>query len=119
MVKRRPALYEADNARLVRVLKALAHAQRFRMVEELAAAGELSCGQLAQKFELSQPTVSHHLKLLIDAGVIAARHQGQHHYLSVNAAVLDDVATLLPTRLSPAQSSPKPKRQPTKRRSRA
>ncbi|MCU1280205.1 MAG: sdpR 5 [bacterium] len=69
------------------------------MVQEIAAAGELSCGQLAGKFDLSQPTVSHHLKILLDAGVVVARHEGQHHFLSVNQTLLDEVAALLPARL--------------------
>jgi ArsR family transcriptional regulator len=119
MAKRPPprpaASDDPDSARVVRVLKALAHAQRFRMVAELAADGELSCGQLAQKFDLSQPTVSHHLKLLLDAGLIIARHQGPHHFLSVNGALLDELAALLPARLRP--SPPQPQRQ--RKRSRA
>jgi ArsR family transcriptional regulator len=113
MAKRARWLPTAERAQLVRVLKALAHGERFRMVEELAAAGELSCGQLAEKFDLSQPTVSHHLKLLLDAGVVVARHQGQHHFLSVNGALLDELAALLPARLNP---SPPPK--PSRKRSR-
>jgi DNA-binding transcriptional ArsR family regulator len=98
---KRPATPAAERAQLVRVLKALAHAQRFRMVEELAAAGELSCGQLAEKFDLSQPTVSHHLKILIDAGLLIARHHGPHHFLSVDGALLAELAALLPARLAP------------------
>jgi ArsR family transcriptional regulator len=105
----------ADSARLVRLFKALAHAQRFRMVEELAAAGELSCGQLAQKFDLAQPTVSHHLKLLLDAGIVVARHQGPHHFLSIDGALLDELAALLPARLR--RSHPQPERK--RKRSRA
>jgi ArsR family transcriptional regulator len=100
MPKRQPD----DDTRVVRVLKALAHARRFRMVQELAAAGELSCGQLAEKFDLSQPTVSHHLKILMDAGLVIARHQGQHHFLSVDHALLAELAALLPARLKPAKT---------------
>ena len=111
MTKRRPpGGDDLDSARVVRVLKALAHAQRFRMVEELAVGGELSCGELAQKFDLSQPTVSHHLKLLLDAGIVLARHQGPHHFLSVNGALLDELAALLPARLRPSHPQPERKR---------
>jgi ArsR family transcriptional regulator len=105
----RAAFPARDNSGLVRVLKALAHTRRFRMVEELAASGELSCGQLAEKFELSQPTVSHHLKILMDAGILTVRLQGQHHFLSVNEPVLEELAALLPARLRSAKSL-KPKR---------
>jgi ArsR family transcriptional regulator len=105
-----------DDGRLVRVLKALADGKRFRMVQEIAAAGELSCGQLAEKFTLSQPTISHHLKILLDAGVLVARHDAQHHFISVNQELLDELATLLPGRLTRTdRRSPKRERRVEKR----
>jgi ArsR family transcriptional regulator len=79
-------------------LKALADERRFRIVREVAAAGELTCGQLVEKFDLSQPTISHHLKILVSAGVLQVRNVAQHHYLSVDAALLDTVGELLPRR---------------------
>lgn len=82
------------------MLKALADPKRFRMVQELAHAGELSCGELGGRFEVSQPTISHHLRLLGEAGLLVMRHEGQHHYVSVNRELLDDVASLLPGRLA-------------------
>ncbi len=100
-----------DDTRVVRVLKALGHARRFRMVQELAAAGELSCGQLGDKFDLSQPTVSHHLKILMEAGLVTTRHQGQHHFLSVNHELLGELAALLPARLKKPQAK-KPRSRP-------
>lgn len=88
-----------DDDRLVRVLRALADPKRFRMVQELAQAGELCCGDLGRRFDVSQPTVSHHLKLLAEAGVLTVRHDGQHHLISVNRSVLDEASALLPARL--------------------
>ncbi len=88
-----------DDETLVRVLKALADPKRFRMVQELAHAGELSCGALGGRFEVTQPTISHHLRLLAEAGVLVMRHEGQHHYVSVNRELLDEVAAVLPGRL--------------------
>jgi DNA-binding transcriptional ArsR family regulator len=92
---------QLDDAGLVRVLRALADPKRFRMVQEVAAAGELSCGQIGERFPLSQPTVSHHLKILIAAGIFATRPEGQHHFLSVNRPVIEEVAAVLPGRLAP------------------
>jgi ArsR family transcriptional regulator, arsenate/arsenite/antimonite-responsive transcriptional repressor len=88
-----------DDGKLVRVLKALADPKRFRMVQEIAAAGELSCGRLGDKFDLSQPTVSHHIKILSEAGVLAMRREAQHGFVSVNQKLLDEVLGLLPRRL--------------------
>lgn len=88
-----------DDQKLVRVLKALADKSRFRMVQEIAAAGELSCGQVGERFELTQPTVSHHLKILADAEILAVRREGQHAIISVNHGILDEAAALLPRRV--------------------
>jgi DNA-binding transcriptional ArsR family regulator len=88
-----------DDERLVRVLKALADPKRFRMVQELARAGELSCGMLGCRFSVTQPTISHHLRVLGEAGVLVMRHEGQHHFVSVNRELLDEVGALLPVRL--------------------
>ena len=90
---------------LMRALKALAHPTRFRMVQEIAAAGELSCGQLGERFHLSQPTVSHHLKLLADAEVIHVRREAQHGMLSVDRARLQQLLGALPELLAPARAS--------------
>ncbi len=83
-------------AELVKVLKALADPKRIRMTRAIAAAGELSCGQVNALFHLSQPTISHHLKILADAKVIAVREAGQHHFISVNLDLLDEIADVLP-----------------------
>jgi DNA-binding transcriptional ArsR family regulator len=83
-------------AALVRVLKALADRKRIRMTRAIAAAGELSCGQVKALFHLSQPTISHHLKILADAGVIAVREAGQHRFISVNRGLIHEIADVLP-----------------------
>jgi ArsR family transcriptional regulator len=96
--------------RLVRVLKALADTKRFRMVREIAAAGELTCGQVGEMFDLSQPTISHHLKLLADAGVLVVRQDGQNHYISVDQDLLARVVGSLPGRLNAPAPRPAPAR---------
>jgi ArsR family transcriptional regulator, arsenate/arsenite/antimonite-responsive transcriptional repressor len=85
---------------LVRALKALADPIRFRMVQEIAKAGELSCGEVAERFDLSQPTISHHLKILLDAGLLVQRTEGKHHYTSVDHELLGSFIQALPKRLS-------------------
>jgi len=89
-----------DDGSLLRVLKALAHPKRFQMVQEIAAAGELSCGQIGERFQLAQPTISHHLKILSDAGVLVFRREAQHGFVSVDHALIDTAMKLLPGRLS-------------------
>jgi ArsR family transcriptional regulator len=90
------ALADGD---LIRALKALADPTRFRMVQEIAAAGELSCGEVAERFDVSQPTISHHLKILLDARILVQRNEGKHHYTSVDHALVARLAAALPGRL--------------------
>src|SRR6266704_4711718 len=85
-----------DEAGLVRALRALADRKRLHMAREIAAAGELSCGQVKALFDLSQPTISHHLKILADAGVITVREAGQHRFISVNSNLIHEIAKVLP-----------------------
>jgi ArsR family transcriptional regulator, arsenate/arsenite/antimonite-responsive transcriptional repressor len=92
-----------DDTSLVRVLKALADPHRFKMVQEIAAAGELSCGQVGECFQLAQPTISHHIKILAEAGLVAVRREGQHIFISLDRALLDRVLGMLPGRLEGAK----------------
>jgi ArsR family transcriptional regulator len=90
------------NARaLAQALKALGDPKRLRMAQEIAAAGELSCGQVAERFQLSQPTISHHLRKLVDAGVLTVREAGQHRFIAIDQQVIRELALLLPARLTP------------------
>lgn len=98
------------DAELIRVLKALGDPRRFRMVQEVAAAGELSCGELGALFSLSQATMSHHIKVLVESGALTFRTEGQNHVLSLNALLLATVATQLPKRLAPRAKPGKPRR---------
>jgi ArsR family transcriptional regulator, arsenate/arsenite/antimonite-responsive transcriptional repressor len=87
---------------LIRALKALADPTRFRMIQEIAQAGELSCGAVAERFDVSQPTISHHLKILLEAGLLVQRTEGKHHYTSVDRTLLGSLVAVLPKRLAAA-----------------
>jgi len=104
-----PARHATDDAELVRALKALGDLKRFQMVQEIAAAGELSCGQLGERFALAQPTVSHHLKILTDAGILIFRQDAKHHFFSLDRAVVERLVALLPSRLASPRGSNKKK----------
>jgi ArsR family transcriptional regulator len=91
-----------NDRQLVKILKALADPTRFALVQAMdrAPKGELSCGQLTELFDLAQPTISHHLKILGDAGLVHVRTDGQHHFFSIDRVALDEVLALLPVRLN-------------------
>src|SRR4051794_37991008 len=73
----------------VKVSKALADPQRFAILERIAReAGELACKALVAEFDVSQATISHHLKELTNAGLIEGRREGQCMYLRARRAAL-------------------------------
>lgn len=68
---------------LPRTFAALADGTRFDIVERLMTQGELPAGDLVAGFDISAPSVSRHLKVLREAGVIRQRVAGTHRYYSV------------------------------------
>jgi Predicted transcriptional regulators len=58
---------------------------------EAPAAGEASVSQIVSALELSQPTVSKHLKVLREAGLVQVREEGQHRYYHLDSAPLETV----------------------------
>lgn len=85
-----PALDAAAADRLAATLKALADPSRLRMLSLVAATGQACVCDLAGVVDVSQPTVSHHLKVLRDAGVVTAERRGTwvHYRLADDAAPL-------------------------------
>ena len=73
---------------------ALSDPTRRKIIESLAIA-ETSFGELADKFEMSRPAVSQHLKVLRDAGVVTARVDAQRRIYRLNDGCLEDVEAWL------------------------
>jgi DNA-binding transcriptional ArsR family regulator len=65
-----------DEARAVRILRALANPVRYRIVQLLAARDACVCGDLVDELPLAQSTVSEHLKVLKDAGIVQGIIEG-------------------------------------------
>jgi len=82
--------------KIVKVAKALSDKTRVRILHEIARRKTLSCGETVEFAGLSQPTVSHHIKILIDAGLLIAEKTGRHINISVNRKALKEFAALLP-----------------------
>jgi ArsR family transcriptional regulator, arsenate/arsenite/antimonite-responsive transcriptional repressor len=86
-----------EAADLARVLKALADPARLRLLSVIQAAdgGEACQCDLTAPVGLSQPTVSHHLKVLYDAGLVAREKRGSWAYYRAVPARLAAVAAAL------------------------
>lgn len=74
------------------VFKALSDPTR-REILRMLGAGELSAGQLAEKFEMSKPSMSHHFSVLKEADLITSRREGQQIIYSLNTTVVQDMLT--------------------------
>ena len=93
----REALSAADAERIAPLLKALADPVRLRLLSLVAsrADGEACVCDLNDAFELSQPTISHHLKVLHEVGLLDRTKRGVWVYYRVRADALAGVGALL------------------------
>jgi ArsR family transcriptional regulator len=72
----------------VRVARALGDPTRFEMLRRIAERGEICCRDLTLLFEVSQATISHHLRILSEAGLVTSRRAGQFSYFRVRPGAL-------------------------------
>jgi len=63
-----------------KISKALADATRLKIFEAISATKQMSCGEIVAMRGVTPATVSHHLRILSDAGLIACRREGQFVY---------------------------------------
>ena len=87
---------------VIKVTKALADPTRFRILQAIAQARECCCGELARDFPITQATVSQHLKVLTDAGLVEPRRQGQFNYYRMRRDVFDEYQRTLARALAGA-----------------
>lgn len=71
-------------------LRALADPTRRRILELLRSA-DLTAGELADHFDMTKPSISHHLNTLKAAGLVDAEREGQSIVYSLNTSVLQDL----------------------------
>jgi ArsR family transcriptional regulator len=88
---------EESAAQLAQVFKALGDPVRLRLVSLIGArqGGEVCVCDLASDFDLTQPTISHHLKVLREAGIIDSERRGTWVYYRLVPAALQRMAALL------------------------
>ncbi len=77
--------------------KALADPTRVAIVNRLAGAGEVCVCNLVAEFELSQPTISHHLRLLREAGLVEAERRGTWAYYRIVPDAIEGLRAALAT----------------------
>jgi ArsR family transcriptional regulator, arsenate/arsenite/antimonite-responsive transcriptional repressor len=91
-----PDVEPSAAARIAAVAKALGDPVRVQLVDVLRKhAGKVCVCELVPLFELSQPTVSHHLKVLREAGIVASERRGLWAYYYVLPEALDEIGAWL------------------------
>ncbi|CAH0220875.1 Arsenical resistance operon repressor [Arthrobacter sp. Bi83] len=92
-----PALGPEEAKQQAVVFKALADPNRLRLLSIIKASssGATCVCDLTDPLDLSQPTVSHHLKVLVEAGLLHREKRGTWAYFSLAPGALDDVAGIL------------------------
>lgn len=76
-------------------LKALGDPTRLRLFSVISASGEQCACDLTEPLGVSQPTVSHHLRILLDAGLVERDQRGKWAYYSVRKDTLEDLSGFL------------------------
>lgn len=79
---------------LSKILKALSDPKRLEIVDMLSC-GELCACAIQEHFNVTQPTLSHDLKVLYDVKIINVRHEGKWNYYNLNKEYLDQFHKLL------------------------
>jgi ArsR family transcriptional regulator len=62
-----------------------------RAILELLKEKDMTAGDIANQFNISKPSISHHLDLLKQADLVAAEKEGQFIYYSINTTVMDEM----------------------------
>lgn len=68
---------------VVLICKTLGDANRLEIVQMLSDGEKCGC-KLLEKFKITQPTLSHHMKILVECGLVNDRKEGKWHYYSLN-----------------------------------
>src|SRR5262249_30645843 len=80
--------------RMNEAFKALADPTR-RHILQLLRRGERTAGELAEHFDMTKPSMSHHFAVLKQADLITSRRDGQQIYYSLNTTVVEDLLTMI------------------------
>ena len=83
-----------DHPENAKVFKAFCDENRLKILEMLRGGEKCAC-VLLKRMDISQPTLSHHMKILFDSGIVSARREGKWMYYSISDAGADNAVRLL------------------------
>ena len=83
-----------------KMLKAVSDPKRLRIVDMLSC-GELCACVILESFHITQPTLSHDMKVLAEAGLVLSRREGKNIYYSLNLPALEQLLSTLGAMIRP------------------
>lgn len=89
-----------DEHRIAALFKALGDENRIHILKLLRSGEQCAC-HLLEQLNISQPTLSHHMKILCDAGIVVARKEGKWMHYRICCEGLGTIRSLLRELLSP------------------
>lgn len=85
---------EIDYVKYAGILKVLSEPKRLKIIHMLSK-GELCACKIQEEFHITQPTLSHDMKLMCDTGLVVPRKEGKWTHYSLNEKVLREVYEML------------------------
>ena len=82
---------------LAKIFKALGHPTRIKIVEHLIQINTCVCGEIVNIFPFSQSTISQHLKILKESGIVCGEVDGPKTYFCVDKSVLEQFRQYIKT----------------------
>lgn len=76
------------------ICKALGDCNRLQIVQMLSDGEKCGC-KLLEAFEITQPTLSHHMKILCECGLVNDRKEGKWHHYSINLDVWNELSVFI------------------------
>ena len=84
----------SDNKKMAAMFKAFADENRIQILELLRDGERCAC-RLLEEMKITQPTLSHHMKILCDSGIVVGRKEGKWMHYSISAEGAKAAAELL------------------------
>ncbi|MEN9571119.1 MAG: hypothetical protein RL172_2350 [Bacteroidota bacterium] len=86
---------KSEHKFIEKAISAIADPCRLSILQEISRKGKLCCGDVQGLTGLSQPTCSHHIKLLADSKLIECSKEGRNHFFTLNKANFKKVSFFL------------------------
>lgn len=93
LAKQQSCCGQASTQELAGKLSALSHPARIGILLQLAGSGPCCCKQVVERFDLAQSTVSQHLKVLVDSGLVRLSSRAQRSFYEIDSQAMASVSS--------------------------